>query len=52
MTLLERVFAYRVLLGVMHAAQADGPAVGRLESSAAIRPAAHVRALNWQLHAT
>jgi len=48
MLLLEPSFPDPVLLGVMEAAQADAPAVGRFEGDAAAGPAADVRAFDRQ----
>ena len=46
MLLLEPSFPDPVLLGVMEAAQADAPAVGRLERHAAIGSRTHMRAFD------
>jgi len=48
MLLLEPSFPDPVLLGVMEAAQADAPAIGRLERGAAVRSGADVGAFNGQ----
>ncbi|MDP3674445.1 MAG: hypothetical protein Q8R44_05045 [Novosphingobium sp.] len=47
---LERGLADAVLLCVVVAAQADGPAIGWLERATAIGARADVRALNWHCH--